>query len=218
MLNVFLDHPTFGLWVFGEDKFVDVPQVPKQFNASALVQRSGFDEPHVLLAVLDGHTLFVGAAARYLLVASHEQVDFIVVADLRDYESGRSRIKYAVPRLLRALRCAVVRLQRANQARLCRDASRGLEVVQENGPRRVRLQSCVHAVVGLKRQIQLSPVEVTGFDGDLLSHLAPVATGLEGVDEEVGEVSAAASESIVFDARIRGRLRRRCGRGVCTGG
>ena len=180
MLNVFLDHPTFGLRVFGEDKFVDVPQVPKQFNASALVQRSGFDEPHVLLAVLNRHSLFVRAAARNFFVASHEQVNFIVIADLRYYESCRSRIKYCVPGLLCLLRSGVVRLERANQASLCCDTSRRFEVVQENGPGRVRFQSSVKVVVGLKRQIQLSPVEVTAFDGNLLSHLAPVATGFQG--------------------------------------
>ena len=79
-------------------------------------------------------------------------------------------------------------------------------MVQENGSGRVRFQSSVKVVVGLKRQIQLSPVEVTAFDGDLLSHLAPVATGFQGCNYEVWEVSAAASESIVLDTGIRGRL------------
>ena len=82
MLDIFLNDPAFRLRVFREDEFIDVPQVSKQFNAAALVQRSGFDQPHVLLAVLDRDALLIRATARDFFVAGHEQVNFIVVTDL----------------------------------------------------------------------------------------------------------------------------------------
>jgi hypothetical protein len=59
MFNILLDHPGLGLRVFVEDKLIDVSEIPEEFNSSALIQGCGFDEPHVLSAMLDWHSFFV---------------------------------------------------------------------------------------------------------------------------------------------------------------
>ena len=79
MLDVLLNDPALRLGILREDELIDISQVSEQFNATALVQRGRLDEPHVLLAVLDGHALLVRAAPRDLLIPRHEQVDLIVV-------------------------------------------------------------------------------------------------------------------------------------------
>jgi len=59
MFNVFLDDPTFRLWILCEDKFIDISQVSKQFDATALVESSRFDKPHVLLTVLNRNSFLI---------------------------------------------------------------------------------------------------------------------------------------------------------------
>ncbi len=58
MLDVFLHDPGSCLRVLIEDKVIDVPQVPKNLDASALIKRRRLHKPHVLPAVLQWDTFF----------------------------------------------------------------------------------------------------------------------------------------------------------------
>ena len=71
MLDILLDDPGSGLWVFMKDALVDVAKVSHDFNASALVKRSWFDKPHVLFAVLDWYAFLFRASTTNLLISLH---------------------------------------------------------------------------------------------------------------------------------------------------
>jgi len=64
-----------------EDKLVDITQVSEDFYSTALIKRGWLDEPHVIFTMLYRHTFFLRASTGDFLVARHQQIDFIVVAD-----------------------------------------------------------------------------------------------------------------------------------------
>lgn len=115
--------------------------------------------------MLHGQTFLVRATPSYLLIPCHEQIDFIVIGDLRNDESGRCRVKDSIASFFGSLIGRVVVLKRANEPCLSCDTSRVLKVVQKDGIRWIRLESGIHLIIALIIEIQLSPVEVTSVDG-----------------------------------------------------
>lgn len=81
VLYVLLHHPVLCLWVLVKDEVVNVSKISEDFNAATLVKRGRFDQPHVLCAVFERHTLFVRATTCDILVARHQHIDLIVIAN-----------------------------------------------------------------------------------------------------------------------------------------
>jgi len=86
-----------------EDELVDIAQISEDLYSSALIHRGGLDEPHVVLAVLYRHAFFLRASSGDFLVAGHQQVNFIVVADSRNNKGCRRGVENGVVSLLCSL-------------------------------------------------------------------------------------------------------------------
>lgn len=96
VLYVLLHHPVLRLRVLVEDELVNVTQISEDFYAATLVKRGRLDQPHVLRAMLERHALLVRATPGDLLVTRHQHIDLVVVADPRDNEGRRRRVKHSV--------------------------------------------------------------------------------------------------------------------------
>ena len=60
-------------------ELMDVFHVSENFDAATLVQRCWLHEPHILSAVLNWHSFFVGTAPLNFFVPARQQVNFIVI-------------------------------------------------------------------------------------------------------------------------------------------
>lgn len=81
VLYVLLHHPVLRLRVLVKDEVVNVSKISEDFNTATLIKRGRFDQPHVLRAVFERHALFVRATACDILVARHQHIDLIVIAN-----------------------------------------------------------------------------------------------------------------------------------------
>ena len=130
-------------------------------------------------------------------VACDQQVDFTIVTDIGDNESGGRRVEQSVAGFFRLLLTFVKGMQGPDESRLRRDTPRVLKVVEED---RLGAISDPHVelVVIVVRQIELFPEEITLLECHFLWQLGPIAAGFQGVDDVFGIVTFAHGESKIL--------------------
>lgn len=141
MFNILLDHPRLGLWILLEDELIDVSQISKKLDSTTLVKRCRFYKPHVLLAVLDWYSLFIGATPCDLLVSCHKLIYFIIIAASGDDKSCWCCVKDGIRSSHSLLMLNVVLLKRSDQSGFGTNPSIVFKVIDEDGLGRVGFEA-----------------------------------------------------------------------------
>lgn len=76
--DIFLNYPQSVSWA-GEYELLDILDVSEDFNSLALVESCGFDQPDVILTVLERKSLLLRATVVYLFEPIHELRDLMIV-------------------------------------------------------------------------------------------------------------------------------------------
>lgn len=128
LLHVFLNDPQSVSWA-GEYELLDILDVSEDLNSLALVESCGFDQPDVILAMLEWESLFLRATVVYLFEPIHELRDLMIVRVARHQKRCWCTIEDLISRLHRILVSLVILLETSNKTSLSAQSSQDFKVI-----------------------------------------------------------------------------------------
>ena len=195
LLNVFLYHPKRILLVFLKYKFRNVSHVFKYLDASALIKRCRFYEPHVACAVLDRNSFIFWSSSRNLSETVHEFIDFMVVNVSSDYICGRCRIEDAIFCINSCFVVFIISGKRFYQHSLSTNSPIYFQMIEQERFN-ICLQAAVQVIILFEVKIELFPEKVGLLNRVLLIDLSPVTSFLQLFDNVARKISFSDCESI----------------------